>query len=121
MGQVYVDASNSHRCSNVYDTSLTKPISADVEACATVGPGQWRVLQLKPSRKRSLWLLGKGTTIWLNSVLWLKLMIGFDTNADSKLRTHLTKQDSKELRVGKERVSCISLKTIMSKTTIIIM
>ena len=53
--------------------------------------------------------------IWHN-VLWLKLTIDFDANADSKLRTHLTKQDSKELRVGKERVSCISLKAIMSKT-----
>ena len=42
---------------------LTKPISADVEACATVGPGQWRVLLRKPSRKRSLWLLGKGSTM----------------------------------------------------------
>ena len=53
--------------------------------------------------------------IWHN-VLWLELTIDFDANADSKLRTHLTKQDSKELRVGKERVSCISLKAIMSKT-----
>ena len=42
---------------------LTKNISADVEACATVGPGQWRVLLRKPSRKRSLWLLGKGSTM----------------------------------------------------------
>ena len=38
-------------------------------------------------------------------MLRLELIIGFDTNIDSKLRTHLTKQDSKELRVGKERVS----------------
>ena len=43
---------------------LTKNISADVEACATVGPGQWRVLLRKPSRKLSLWLLGKGLSIY---------------------------------------------------------
>ena len=53
---------NSHGWSNVYDT-FTKPISADVEACATVGPGQLRVLLRKPSRKRSLWLLGKGSSM----------------------------------------------------------